>query len=111
MLSSESMVCSSSVMLTIHRFETKPGLKTKPNSTPALSTLCYCLEEVKPWMQENYIQLNSSKTEAMLTGTLQQVTNSNSIHPVTVGHAIPLSSVITNLGVKFDPSLTFNIHI
>lgn len=44
----------------------------------------------------------------MLIGTLQQTTN---ILPAIDGHTILLSSVINNLDVKFDPTLSFNAPI
>ena len=53
----------------------KPATTTSLN-TPAdqpapspSSTLTSCLEEIKAWMNLNFLQLNSSKTEAILIGT------------------------------------------
>jgi hypothetical protein len=51
-------------------------------------------------MIENFFQLNSSKTGAMLIETPKQVTSAGNICPV-----------ISNLGIKFDPSLSFDAHI
>lgn len=62
-------------------------------------------------MTDNFLQLNSSKTEGILIGTPHQLRSS----PLTVysfsGHDIPLTSSIINLGVRFDPHLSFNTHI
>ena len=87
-----------------------------PNATPSspsspTSTLTTCLEETKAWMTHNFLQLNSSKTEVILIGTPHQV-NSSPITSITFSNQIlPLSSVVTNLGVKMDPHLTFDSHI
>ena len=62
-------------------------------------------------MEHNFLQLNSSKTEAILIGTSHQ-TKSSSITSISFsGSNIPLSSTVTNLGVKMDPQLTFESHI
>lgn len=79
-------------------------------SSPS-SALTACLEEIKAWMNLNFLQLNSSKTEAILVGTSHQ-TQSFSITGITIsGHVIPLSTTVTNLGLRFDPQLTFEAHI
>lgn len=62
-------------------------------------------------MEHNFLQLNSSKTEAILIGTPHQI-KSSSITSITFsGTNIPLSSTVTNLGVKIDSQLTFEAHI
>ena len=62
-------------------------------------------------MEHNFLQLNSAKTEAILIGTSHQ-TKSSSITSISFsGSNIPLSSTVTNLGVKMDPQLTFESHI
>ena len=62
-------------------------------------------------MSNNFLQLNSSKTEALLIGTPHQVQSCPISHLTFDGQVIPLSSSVTNLGVKFDPQLIFNNHI
>ena len=81
---------------------------TSPSSPSKLPT---CLEEIKVWMEHNFLQPNSSKTEAILVATSHQ-TKSSSITSITVsGSNIPLSSTVTNLGVKIDLQLTFESNI
>jgi len=62
-------------------------------------------------MTDNFLQLNSTKTEGLLIGTPHQLRSS----PLTVysfaGHDIHLTSSIVNLGVRFDAHLSFNTHI
>ncbi|XP_016150225.1 uncharacterized protein [Sinocyclocheilus grahami] len=75
------------------------------------STLTTCLEQIKAWMKQNFLQLNSSKTEAILIGTPNQVRTSV-INSITFsGQDISLSTSVTNLGVKMDLHLTFEDHI
>ncbi|KAL7843724.1 hypothetical protein AOLI_G00252360 [Acnodon oligacanthus] len=53
-------------------------------------------------MEHNFLQLNSAKTEAIMTGTPHQ-TQSTSITSTTFpGHNIPLSSSVSSLGVRLD---------
>ncbi|KAF0024936.1 hypothetical protein F2P81_021817 [Scophthalmus maximus] len=62
-------------------------------------------------MSQNFLQLNSSKTEAILVGTLHQVLPSLITTITFSGKDIPLSSTVTNLGVRLDPHLNFENHI
>ena len=61
-------------------------------------------------MDEVFLQLNSSKTEAIQFGTPHQVQSS----PITTisfsSQDIPLSTPVTNLGVRLDPQLTFKLR-
>uniref|UniRef100_A0A3Q2DQL4 RING-type domain-containing protein n=1 Tax=Cyprinodon variegatus TaxID=28743 RepID=A0A3Q2DQL4_CYPVA len=70
-----------------------------------------CLEEIKTWMKHNFLQLNSSKTEAILVGTSHKV-QSSSITGITIScQDIPFSTTVTNLDVRSDPQLTFEPHL
>ena len=91
--------------------DTQLYIKTAPSPTAAMSCLTACLGEIKAWMSNNFLQLNSSKTEALLVGTPHQVQSSSLTHLTFDSQVIPLSSTVTNLGVRFDPHLTFNDHI
>ncbi|XP_072573217.1 uncharacterized protein [Paramormyrops kingsleyae] len=68
-----------------------------------LSTLTTCLEDIKAWMKLNFLQLNSSKTEAILVGTPHQVSTST-ITSISFSESF-------YLGVKMDPHLTYDTHI
>ena len=84
-----------------------------PPSVPSASasTITICLEEIKAWMKLNFLQLNSSKTEAIVIGTPHQVQSSPITSITFSGQDIPLSSVVTNLGIKMDPHLNYETHI
>ena len=90
---------------------TEPTPPTALSSSPSPAALSACLEETKAWMNHNFLQLNSSKTEAMLVGTPHQVRSSPITSITFAGQVIPLSTAVTNLGVRMDPTLTFDTHI
>ena len=62
-------------------------------------------------MSQNFLQLNSSKTEAIQIGTPHQLHSSVISSVSFLGHNFPLSPSVTNLGVRFDPHLSFEHHI
>ncbi len=51
-------------------------INSTPSSVMPFSILTTCLEEIKAWIKQNILQLNSSKTEAILIGTPNQVRTS-----------------------------------
>ncbi|KAK7898230.1 hypothetical protein WMY93_019083 [Mugilogobius chulae] len=79
--------------------------------TPTPISLALCLEEIKTWMTENFLQLNTSKTEAILIGTQHQIQSSEISVISILGQHTKLSTSVTNLGIKFDPHLSFEAHI
>jgi len=91
--------------------DTQLYIKTAPKPSTALSSLISCLDEIKEWMNNNSLQLNSNKTEALLIGTPYEVHSSPISQLIFDGQIIPLSSSATNLGVRLDSHLTFNDHI
>lgn len=97
--------------INFHAFDNQVYINTKPDTISAQAKLSSCLEDIRAWMKDNFLQLNSSKTEALLIGTSKQFTSAANICPTITGQAIHVSSVISNLGVKFDPSLSFDAHI
>lgn len=72
------------------------------------SALYNCLIEIKAWMRQNFLQLNSNKTKVMLLGCPRQLRN---LLTVIYGLEVKSSSEVRYLGVVFDASLTFKSHI
>ena len=71
-----------------------------------------CILALRDWLAYNYPQLNPSKSEALLLGTLikLQINKIGHMSTVTVaGVSIKLSSNIKNLGVYLDSSLALNL--
>ena len=93
--------------------DTQLYIRTTPTSSAPLptSTLTTCLEEIEAWMKLNFLQLNSHKTEAILVGTPHQLRSPTITNITFSGKNIPLSTSVTNLGVKMDPQLNFDTHI
>ncbi|KAK7912672.1 hypothetical protein WMY93_012883 [Mugilogobius chulae] len=71
--------------------DTQLYLKISPSGPPSVTVtrLSSCLEEIEAWMSQNFLQLNGSKTEAIQTGTPQQLRSS------------PITSI--SLFVKVNP--------
>ena len=61
-------------------------------------------------MDANFLQLNGSKTEVILIG-IHQTKKIGNNHIVINGLVVPLSSLVTNLGITFDSFLSFEAHI
>ncbi|XP_068507050.1 uncharacterized protein [Syngnathus scovelli] len=87
-----------------------PPSTTQPPPSPS-SILSLCLEEIKAWMNLSFLQVNSDKTQAMLSGTPHQIHTCPITSISFAGHTIPLSATVTNLGVKLDPQLNLESHI
>src|SRR5437870_249399 len=63
-------------------------------------------------MSANFLELNPSKTEFMLFGTLQQLLKLNVVClSVSSDISITPASSVKNLGVVFDKHLSFHEHI
>jgi hypothetical protein len=77
-----------------------------------LTRLSDCINAVACWHYENGLQLNPSKTEALITGTRQQVARFNFTSTLRVAEAmVPYSKTIRILWVTLDPHQTFDEHV
>ena len=86
-------------------------IKTQPNPTDTVNSLNNCLKDIQAWMSNSFLQLNGSKTEAILIGTTHQCATAGTLPLSIIDQPIPLSPAVTNLGVIFDCSLSFQAHI
>lgn len=80
----------------------------KPHQPNRLPTLVGCLSRSSDWDSNKCLVLNSDKTEAMITAPLE-------IH-LRFSHVIDFfcsssKTSVRNLGVVFDSSLNFDLHI
>ncbi len=81
-----------------------------PDETSKLSNLTECVKHFKDRMNNNFLLLNSDKTEILLIGP------KNSTHNL-LDHSLKLdrcpvpSSTVKNLGVVIDSNLSFENHI
>ena len=70
-----------------------------------------CIRDVKNWMTENLLQLNTDKTEFIIFGTPVQLSKINYNMFNAAGDIVELTSCVKNLGVFFDKSMTLREHI
>ena len=71
-----------------------------------------CISDVKAWMTNNQLQVNNDKTEMILTAT-KTVLKSDSV-PQSInleGSDIKFANTVRNLGVRLDPTLSFQQQI
>ena len=82
--------------------------KDKPDNVHSLLTrTADCFDDVKNWMTANKLKLNDDKTEAMLVGTRQKLSQLPPSLLLQLDNThIPISDSVKNLGVILDSSLT-----
>jgi hypothetical protein len=85
--------------------------KPPTETVPAIRAAEQCVEDVRSWMQRNFLKLNDDKTEVIVFSTKQKLSliqdltlriGDNSIHP---------SPKVPNLGVTYDSLMTMEAHI
>jgi hypothetical protein len=67
------------------------------NADQLLSSMSDCCADIKNWMTENKLKLNSDKTEAILTGTRQKLSTVSASELVLADATVPLSPSVKNL--------------
>ena len=76
-----------------------------------MKTTTDCYLDIKNWMTQNKLQINSEKTEAVLIGTRQKLpsisVNTRQLDDTTV----PLSDSVKSLGVLLDSTLSMENFI
>ncbi len=70
-----------------------------------------CIVDIKNWMTNNFLLLNTEKTEVLIIEPKNHTSN-NLEHCLTLdGCSLDSSSSVRNLGVLFDSNLSFDSHI
>ena len=81
------------------------------NSEVALGRLEACLEDIRLWMEENFLKLNDSKTEFVIFGAPQDIARVTG-WTVTIGDAEILpSKSARNIGAYMDVALNMRSQI
>ncbi len=83
--------------------DTQLYISTRPDETSKLSE---CVKTVKDWMTNNFLLLNSYKTEILLIGPKNSTQNILDHNLQLDGYHVP-SSTVKNLGVILDSNLSF----
>ena len=92
-------------MLTTHSFM---SLWNPTTNKSLLNSLMSCLDDIKCWMAQNFLQLNENKCEIILFGPPDTVTTLTN----TLGNLSTLvKPYVKNLGVIFDPQFKFDRQV
>ncbi|CAJ1086723.1 RNA-directed DNA polymerase from mobile element jockey [Xyrichtys novacula] len=91
--------------------DTQLYLSMKPEEAGQVARLEACLKDIKSWMTNNFLMLNSDKTEVLVLGPkhLREAFSSNLA--TFDGISLASSPTVRNLGVLFDQELSFSSHI
>ena len=73
-----------------------------------MDSLCHCIEQITVWMQNNFLQINTDKTEVIIFGPQRQREHVSS-HLESL--SLKPTNQVRNLGVIMDSDLNFNSHI
>uniref|UniRef100_A0A8C6PG34 Reverse transcriptase domain-containing protein n=1 Tax=Nothobranchius furzeri TaxID=105023 RepID=A0A8C6PG34_NOTFU len=91
--------------------DTQLYFSTQPNPPLPSSSLLSCLTEVKSWFSSNFLQLNSNKTEILLTGTKSSLSKTSSFSLSFDNTTLLPTAKAKSLGVILDNTLSFIPHI
>ena len=90
--------------------DTQLYLSSKTISPNTHSTLTTCLSDIKSWMQLNFLKLNCNKSEILIIGP-KSLTRSTQTFSLNIdGFTVTPSNHVRNLGIIFDPTLSFLPH-
>uniref|UniRef100_A0A3B1JNM0 Reverse transcriptase domain-containing protein n=1 Tax=Astyanax mexicanus TaxID=7994 RepID=A0A3B1JNM0_ASTMX len=90
--------------------DTQLYISAKPNEELCINQITDCIKDIKNWMTHNFLLLNSDKTEVLLLGP--NIDKNINVNTVDIdGHLIIPGKTVRNLGVIFDPILSFDAHI
>ena len=91
--------------------DTQVYISTRPNASHPPSNLTKCLQDVNIWMTNNFLKLNTGKTEALLVGSRYALSKAQSFPLLIDNCPVNFSSQVKSLGVIFDGLLSFSSHI
>ncbi len=90
--------------------DTQLYISIRSDETSKLSKLTECVKNVKDWMNNNFLLLNSDKTEILLIGPKNSTQNLLD-HNLQLDRCTVPSSTVKNVGVILDSLLSFKKHI
>ncbi len=88
--------------------DTQLYISTRPVETSKLSKLTECVKNIKDWMTNNFLLLNSDKTEILLIGP-KNCTQNLLDYNLQLDGCNVTSSTVKHLGVILDSSLSLKI--
>ncbi len=87
--------------------DTQISVPFKQNDNQNLSALSACLSDIKAWMSLNFLNLNESKTEAIVFGSLAVSGNIQQVMGDLSAYVKPSKK----FGVVFDSALAFDKQV
>ncbi len=94
-----------------YAYDTQLYMSSRPGETHQIEKLMECIVNIKKWMTNNFLLLNSEKTGVLIIGPKTHTSN-NLEHCLTLdGCSLDSSSSVRNLGVLFDSNLSFDSHV
>ncbi len=90
--------------------DTQLYISSRPGEAHQIVKLMECIVDIKKWMTNNFLLLNSEKIEVSIIGPKNHTSN-NLEHCLTLGScSLDSSSSVMNFGVLFDSNLSFDSH-
>ncbi len=86
-------------------------MHSRPDVNIPVSFLSQCFTEIKKWMSENCLCLNSDKDRSDAYWFTSPVRKAESVTLGLVGSALQFQTKLKSLGVIFDANLTFDPHV
>ena len=81
------------------------------DSNTAMTDLNEDLIRMRNWCFDNLLLLNSDKTKLMVYRSRQMVAKLHELRFSLLGKELTPAPSVKDVGIKFDPSLSFNDHI
>ena len=89
--------------------DTQLYVPTKADDKSHITRLETCLDALMKWMSENFLLLNSDKTEPLVIAPAKQRHHVDRV-TVTLDNCV-INSTVQNLGITFDSTLSFDQRI
>ena len=88
-------------------------IRIKPKSADSKSkeTIENCVSDLMTWMGDNFLKVNSEKTDFILLGTTNQLSKLSQFNLSIDGSEISPSATVRNLGILFDSNMSMEKHI
>ena len=100
--------------ISIHLYADDTQLYTSfdpENSAEAMERLEECIDEIRTWMNENFLKLNEGKTEFIIFGTPKNVDKVAEWSVSVGGSEILPVKAVRNIGAMLDSDFKLNAHV
>ena len=105
MLPLGDVICSFGISFHCYADDSQHFIPVESGDSAQMQKVESCLAVVKSWMSQNFLQLNTGKTELIVIGSKRDQREFQNVSLWLDGFAIPQSASVRNLGVWFDPQV------